>query len=70
MSIEYTELTYGFRYGAAEITRLFSDDKKGWVTLQLKTPKEDIQIYITKTGKVRINNNDGEFKAPTKKAKQ
>ena len=39
MSERYEETTYGFNWGAAEITRCFSDTKKGWVTLLLKTPK-------------------------------
>jgi hypothetical protein len=57
-SIPYKELTYGFRYGPATITRCCSDEKKGWVILSLETPKyrghEAIQIYVTKTGKVRV----------------
>jgi hypothetical protein len=60
--INYKETTYGFEYGCAEITRLFSDEQKGWVTLEVKTPKEDIQIYITKTGKVRIHSEGKEWK--------
>ena len=52
--IEFKELQYGFKYGAAEIKRFFSDEKKGWVVLGLNTPKEELQIYVTKTGKVRI----------------
>lgn len=50
---------YGFEYGCVEVTRMMSDDKKGWVVIGLKTPKEDIQIYVTKTGKVRIHNKEG-----------
>ena len=52
--IHYEETAYGFDYGNAKITRMFSDEKKGWVTLGLKTDKEDLQIYVTKTGKVRV----------------
>lgn len=54
MSIRYNETTYGFIYGDAEITRIHSDDEKGWVILQLKTSKRQLQIYVTKTGKVRV----------------
>jgi hypothetical protein len=54
MSIRYEEHSYGFNYGAADITRIHSDDNKGWIILQLKTPKKQLQIYVTKTGKVRI----------------
>jgi hypothetical protein len=64
----YQETTYGFDYGSAKITRLFSDANLGWITLGLETPKyaghEMIQIYITKTGKVRIHSKHGEWKRP------
>lgn len=59
--IPYEELKYGFQYGAAKVTRLFSDNKKGWVTLGIETPKQTIQVYVTKTGKIRIHDNDGEW---------
>lgn len=52
--VEYKELEYGFKYGAAKVTRLFSDEKKGWVTLGIETPKASVQIYVTKTGKIRV----------------
>ena len=58
MKIHYQETPYGFDWGAAKITRVFEDDKKGTVTMELKTPKEDLQIYVTKTGKVRIHDRD------------
>lgn len=59
--VQYSETIYGFTYGAAELVRIHSDDSKGWVILQLKTPKKQLQIYVTKTGKVRIFDelNDG-----------
>ncbi len=59
--IPFAELQYGFQYGAAKVTRLFSDEKKGWVTLGIETPKQTIQVYVTKTGKVRIHDSDGEW---------
>jgi hypothetical protein len=56
--LHYKETEYGFEWGNAKIQRMFSDDKKGWVTLTLETSKhkghQALQIYITKTGKVRI----------------
>lgn len=52
--MHFKEIQYGFEYGAAKIERCMSDEKKGWVVLLLTTPKADYQIYITKTGKVRI----------------
>ena len=62
--MRYEETKYGFNWGAAELTRCFSDAQKEWVTLLLKTPKHELQIYVTKTGKVRIHSKDGaEWKA-------
>lgn len=60
-TIHYAETKYGFDWGAAKITRCFSDSKKGWVTLILETPKHTIQIYVTKTGKVRISDSGEEW---------
>lgn len=50
------ETPYGFEWGAAKIERCFSDAKTGAVNLLLTTKKypKGIQIYITKTGKVRV----------------
>lgn len=55
----YIETTYGFIYGSATVERCMSDEKKGWVVIGIKTPKADIQVYVTKTGKVRIYNYHG-----------
>lgn len=54
MSVRSEITQYGFNYGAAEITRVHHNDKKGYVILHLKTRKKELQIYVTKTGKVRI----------------
>lgn len=50
---------FGFEWGAANLTRLCDDEKKGWVMLGLKTPRNEIQIYVTKTGKIRVHDKDG-----------
>lgn len=52
--MHYKATDFGFEWGSARITRACSDEKKGWVVLLVKTPKEDLQIYVTKTGKVRV----------------
>jgi len=66
--IHYAETKYGFEWGAAKITRCFSDKKRGWVTLLITTPKHgdgrEIQVYVTKSGKARIHDGRGEWKAP------
>ena len=68
MSEHYAETKYGFEWGAAKIQRAFSDAKKGWVTLTLDTPRHaghgNIQVYITRTGKVRIHDARGEWSPP------
>ena len=67
----YEETAYGFEFGSAIVSRQISD-KKGWVVLGLETPKypagKEIQIYVTKTGKVRIHDSRGEWSAPIKEA--
>lgn len=58
--LHFKETQYGFEYGAAKINRLFSDTKKGWVCIGIDTPKNEktkqqgYQIFVTKSGKVRI----------------
>ena len=61
MHREATE--YGFEWGPLKIERGFSDDAKGWATLILSTKRyqHGIQIYVTKTGKVRVYSAKGEW---------
>ena len=65
--IRYEETKYGFNWGASQVTRLFSDEKKGWVTMCVKSKKFDIQIYVTKTGKIRVHDKDGEWLPPNRR---
>ena len=53
---------YGFIWGAANIKRLFSHNET--VTLGMKTPRTDIQIYVTRTGFVRVFDKNGEWRKP------
>lgn len=69
--IPYHENKYGFTYGAATVSRLLSDEKKGYVVLGLNTPKTDkvnkykgFELYVTKTGKVRMFGPDGKEWGP------
>ena len=65
MVMHYKETRYGFEYGCAEVERLCSDKRKGWVAIGIKTPKAHISIYITKTGKIRIyDQNTGDEISP------
>ena len=47
----------GFNYGAAKISAVCSDEKKGWVIVDVTTPKKSFQVYVTKTGKIRVFDN-------------
>jgi hypothetical protein len=60
--IHYEQTTYGFDYGSAKVTRLFSDVKKGWVVVGIESKKQELQIYVTKTGKIRVFSKNGEMK--------
>ncbi len=53
MTAHFSETDYGFEYGAAKVTRIHSD--KGRVWLGIDTPRESIQIYVTKTGLIRTS---------------
>ena len=59
MPIKYDETAYGFEYGAAAVERVCADEKKGWVVISVKTPKCELEVYVTKTGKVRIHDKSG-----------
>lgn len=54
---------YGFDWGPVDVSRACSDEKKGWVLLLVKTKKHPhgIQIYVTKSGKVRVHSDAGEW---------
>jgi hypothetical protein len=55
----YRETDYGFDYGAARVSRVCHDDTRGWVIVQVQTPRDRIHIYVTKTGKARVHNGTG-----------
>jgi len=60
--IHYEETRWGFDYGSAKVTRITSDEKKGWVVIGISTRKKrnnSIQIYVTKTGKIRVHSPGG-----------
>jgi len=61
MMINYKETDYGFIFGSAEITRRIFDSSRGWVLIELKTPKRNIQLYITKAGEVKIIDEKDSF---------
>ncbi len=52
--MHYKQTDYGFEWGSAKIERLCMDEKKGWVYLRVKTPKGNVELYITKSGKIEV----------------
>ena len=60
--MHYRETKFGFEYGALTIERCYSDEKSGLVVLQVKTPRQEFDIYCTKTGLLRIYPKKGKVK--------
>ena len=56
----YSKTDYGFKWGAIEVIRIASDETNEWVVIGLETPKSKVQVYATKTGKVRVYINGKE----------
>ena len=61
MDVKNTQ--YGFEWGPADVSRVCSDESKGWVMLLVKTKKHPngIQVYVTKSGKVRVHSGAVEW---------
>ena len=55
------QLPSGFEWGPVLVTRVAKDTKKGWVVVELKSQKDRVQVYVTKTGKIRVYNKDKEL---------
>lgn len=64
--MHYRETQCGFEFGAATVTRLCSDEEEGWVEISIRTPKSNVQVYVTKTGKVRVYLDNEELKPKEK----
>ena len=60
--IPYRETEYGYKWGSANVERLSSDEKNGWVVISIRTPKGEVQVYATKTGKLRVYKDNKELK--------
>lgn len=59
MSPAFEETAYGFKWGAADVCRIASVDKRGWVVIGVTTPRHRLELYVTKTGMIRVS-VDGE----------
>ncbi len=49
------ETPYGFKWGAASFERWISDDPNGWIVAGIQTPKATVQVYVTRTGHIRLS---------------
>lgn len=72
MTIYFNETRFGFDYGDAQINRVASDEKQGWVWLSIGTSKTNLQIKVSKTGRMTLYNWKGERLnvEPVKKARK
>lgn len=63
MSAHFRQTDYGFEFGAAKVTRACSM-RDGTVIVSIATPrlKAGVDIYVTKTGKVRVFGETTEWK--------
>ena len=62
MSIHYAETKYGFEYGSVAVERMASDETKGCVVISLRTKRAQIQVYVTKTGLLRVSTGNPSVK--------
>ena len=60
-AIPFEKTQYGFKYGDADVTRVCSDDRKGWVVIGIASRRSSAYIRVTKTGKmdIQISENVG-----------
>ena len=61
------ETAYGFIYGAADVRRMF-ETTNGAVVIGIATPRRGVEVYITRTGMVRVFTGRDEW-TPPKRAK-
>ena len=65
--MDYKEIPYGFTYGSAKVERIASDENRGWAAIGITTPKAHMIVFVTKTGKIRISDDNGEWQKPKEK---
>jgi hypothetical protein len=52
--VKLKETPYGFSWGPMNIERVVSDEAKEWVVVNVESKKHCVQVYVTKTGKIRV----------------
>ena len=58
-AIPYAETRYGFKWGGGEFRRVCDRKSDGSTVTQLRTDRTALDIYVTRTGKVRVFTHDG-----------
>lgn len=53
MTVRRELTTYGFAFGAAEVERTAELDE-GRVVITLKSPRARLEVYVTRTGRMRV----------------
>ena len=62
--MHYNETRFGFEWGAARVSRAMCDARQGWVVIDLETPRQILQIFVSRAGRVRISDSRGEWVPP------
>lgn len=68
MKVQLTE--NGFDFGNASVAAVCSDEARGWVVVSITTNKSRIEVYVTKTGKLRVHKDNTELLPSPKYAKE
>ena len=58
MECELTQ--FGFRWGVTEVTRLAELPEDRGIAMSVTTPRRKIEVYVTKTGLVRVFSPGGQ----------
>lgn len=60
--MRYAETPFGFTFGAMDVQRAITQPKlgtEGWVALDVKTPRDGVTVYASRTGKLRVFDING-----------
>lgn len=70
MSDHFMNTPHGFEWGAAILTRCFSHN--GFVTLRLTNQRgtKDMQITVSPSGRIRVADDNGEWKPVLKQKRK
>jgi len=58
----FAALPKGFVIGHGQITVTEVNEEKGWFEMTLNTTKHKMRIYVHKTGRVQVQDQEGEWR--------